>query len=135
MDCWALGHSTASVFHFMRVAEIGLRSLARERQVTIPRRPLEWANWQDILSKLRGEIEKIAKRRAGPSRDAALEFYRGALGEFEAFKDAYRNNVMHVRVTYDEHQALSVMNHVREFITRLAAKIDEKPKAIRWGLR
>jgi hypothetical protein len=62
-----------------------------------------------------------------------LEFYRGALGEFEAFKDTYRNNVMHVRKDYDEPQALSVMNHVREFI--LAAKIDEHPKAIRWGLR
>ena len=86
-------------------------------------------------AKLRAEIEKIAKRKAGPSRDAALEFYRGALGEFEAFKDTYRNNVMHVRKAYDEPQALSVMNHVREFMIRLAAKIDENPKAIRWGLR
>ena len=104
----------------MRVAEIGLRALARERRMTIRRKPLEWANWQDILRELRVKIAKIAQRRAGPSRDAALEFYRGALGEFEAFKDAYRNNVMRVRVTYDEHQALSVMNHVREFMTCLS---------------
>ena len=48
VDCWALGHGTASVFHFMRVAEIGLRALARERRITIKRKPLEWANWQDI---------------------------------------------------------------------------------------
>ena len=134
VDCWALGHDTAAVFHFMRVSEIGLRALARERRIKIQKRPLEWANWQDILNQLRQKIEEIAKRRPGPAKDAALEFYRGALGEFEAFKDTYRNNVMHVRRSYDEHEAQSVMNHVREFMTRLAMRIpNEKPRAIRWG--
>src|SRR5207237_403057 len=43
VDCYALEHNAASVFHMMRVAEIGMRALARERQVSFPRHPLEWA--------------------------------------------------------------------------------------------
>lgn len=33
VDCYALDHPTASVFHLMRIAEHGLRALARERSV------------------------------------------------------------------------------------------------------
>jgi hypothetical protein len=118
----------------MRTAECGLRALPRERRVRVPKRPLEWATWQDILNQIKKSVDSIAGRRAGPAKDAALEFYRGTLGEFEAFKDTYRNNVMHTRRTYDEHQAASVLVHVREFMARLAAKIDERSiKAIRWG--
>ena len=37
VDCHALEHHTASVFHMMRVAELGMRALARERQVSFPK--------------------------------------------------------------------------------------------------
>jgi hypothetical protein len=128
VDCWALGHDTASVFHLMRVAEYGLRALARERKIKVAKKPLEWATWEDILSRLRKQIDLIGGWKAGAARSAALDFYRGALGEFEAFKDAYRNDVMHTRKAYDTHQALSVQAHVREFMDRLSAKIGEDPK-------
>ena len=65
------------------------------------------------------------KRMRRPERGEVLEFYKGALGEFEAFKDAYRNNVMHARKTYLEAQAKSVLLHVRGFMERLACRIDE----------
>jgi hypothetical protein len=134
--CYATEENTACIFHLMRIAEIGLRVLARERRVSIPKKPLEWAEWNEILTHLRKEVEKIAITRRGKEKDAALEFYRGALGEFESFKDVYRNNVMHVRKRYDEHQAASALIHVREFMNRLAAKLNSESKTqIRWGLR
>ncbi|MDH2357052.1 hypothetical protein QCM80_41675 [Bradyrhizobium sp. SSUT112] len=34
-DCYSLGHDTASVFHSMRIAEHGLRSLAKERRIRL----------------------------------------------------------------------------------------------------
>lgn len=118
----------------MRVAESGLRALARERRVSVPKKPLEWATWQDILSKIKKSVDAMTMWRAGPAKDAALEFYRGAQGEFESFKDTYRNNVMHSRQSYDEFRAASVLIHVRDFMERLASKIDEREiKAIRWG--
>jgi hypothetical protein len=137
VDCWALGHDTASVFHLMRVAEYGLRALARERRVKLPRRQvLEWADWHGIIEGIRGKANLIANRKRGPKRDAALEFYRGALGSFEGFKDAYRNNVMHVRKSYIEAEATAIREQVHHFMNRLAEKIEETGKVqINWGIR
>jgi hypothetical protein len=137
VDCWALDHATASIFHFMRVAEIGLRALAKERRVVLPKkRALAWADWQAIIEGIRKKVEMIAQRPRGPARDAALEFYRGALGSFEGFKDAYRNNVMHSRRAYAEADASAVMNHVRDFMNRLSERLDEKAaKQISWAAK
>ena len=133
VDCWALGHNTACVFHLMRVAEHGLRALAKERKVKIQKKPLEWANWQDIISRLKAKIDPIGQQPSGPLRDAKLEFYKGALGQFEGFKDAYRNSVMHSRKNYDELQAKSLIVHVYEFMKRLSGRIGENTRGpIRW---
>jgi hypothetical protein len=137
VDCYAIGHGTACVFHLMRTAEYGLRALARERRVRLPRKQvLEWADWRTIIDGISKEAEKIANKKRGQNRDEALEFYRGALASFEGFKDAYRNNVMHSRKSYSGTEALSVMHHVRDFMSRLACKIDEHAKRqIKWGIR
>jgi hypothetical protein len=137
VDCWASGHSTASVFHLMRTAECGLRALARERRVRLPRKQvLEWADWHNIIEGIRAKVNLLANRRRGPNRDAALEFYRGALASFEGFKDAYRNNVMHARKSYTETEANALREHVRHFMGRLAEKLDETRKQqIKWGIR
>jgi hypothetical protein len=122
----------------MRVAELGLRALARERQVSLPRgRPVEWGTWQDILNEIDKGINGntgIAKTvRSGPRKDAALEFYNGAMGHFLAFKDQYRNLVMHVREQYDSPRAESAMLHVREFMNGLSVRLTERTKSpIRW---
>lgn len=136
VNCYALESNTACVFHLMRVAEYGLRALARERRIKLPTgRPLEWADWQELIVALNKNVELIANKKRGPARDAAMEFYRAALGQFNAFKDVYRNKVMHSRGSYDEHKAASVLTHVLEFMDILAGKIDENPKKqIRWGI-
>jgi hypothetical protein len=135
-DCYALGHNTASVFHSMRIAEHGLRSLAKERRIKLAKnRPVEWGTWQDIIKALDDEIKAVGGKKAGAAKDAALEFYSGARAELNGFKDEYRNLVMHVRATYDEHQALRALTSINAFMERLAAKINHKHYRIRWGLR
>jgi hypothetical protein len=133
-NCLALDLWTAAVFHLMRVVEYGLRALARERKIKLPKkRELEWAEWQEIISGIDQKVALIRQWSRGSVKDKALAFYCGAIGEFYAFKDVYRNHVMHTRESYDLHQAASVIQHVSEFMKRLAAKIDEKPaKSIKW---
>ncbi len=135
--CYTTGNPTACVFHLMRAAEIGLRALAKERRVTLAKnRPLGWAEWQELLEGLNKKVRIIASKKRGPAREKALVFYQGILGEFEAFKDVYRNNVMHSRETYDNARALSVLNHVREFMERLSERVSEDmTRQIAWGIR
>lgn len=135
--CYVTGNPTACVFHLMRAAEMGMRALAKERRVVLKKhRDYAWADWQELLSGIDKQVTALNNKKRGPARDRALVFYQGILGEFEAFKDVYRNNVMHARETYDMPRALSVLNHVREFMERLSDKISEDmTKQIAWNMR
>lgn len=121
----------------MRVAEAGLRALARRMKVKLPKRGrLEWAEWQTVLREMQKIADNIAgTRKAGPAKDELLEFYRGSLGHFYGFKDEYRNHVMHARGQYDEHRAASVLLQVREFMLGLAKRIDGQGRVIKNGKR
>jgi hypothetical protein len=126
VDCYAIDQNTACVFHLMRVAERGLRALANERKIPWPKHPVEWATWQDILMEIEKSTKPIGAWPRGPKKDAALAFYSGAIGQLHAFKELYRNAVMHVRADYDEHDAARAINQVCDFMTGLSSKIGEK---------
>lgn len=127
-NAYAVGLYTATVFHLMRVAEIGLRVFAKHLRVGMPKKkgPIQWAQWEDILRELRLKIDKLSTRAgAKPKKSADRAFYRGLLTEFEGFKDMYRNDVMHVRKTYSQGEATSALERVGEFIQRLGTRVHE----------
>jgi hypothetical protein len=129
LDCFALGHYNASVFYAMRIAEIGLRALARERNVRFPDKPIEWAEWQHLIEQIFSKGRAAAQALpTGQKRDAARDFYSGAVHHFEGFKDKYRNAIMHGRRNYDELDALRAINQVEEFMNGLSVKIGEKKR-------
>jgi hypothetical protein len=130
--CYVLERNTASIFHSMRVAEIGLRALARRMRVKLPKgKKLEWAEWQMLIKEITKKTETIGQSlKAGPHKDEILEFYNGAIGQFTGFKDEFRNQVMHVRKTYDEFDAEKSLNRVRDFMDKLSDKIDEKGRSV-----
>ena len=128
IDCYALQHHNACSYQLMRAAEVGLRALTRERQITWPKHPVEWATWQDMLGEIEKSIKPIALWPRGERRDAALGFNTGTLGQFHAFKELYRNAVMHVRADYDGFDALRAIGQVHDFMTGLSEKIGEKTR-------
>jgi hypothetical protein len=127
-NCFALGLYTACVFHLMRVAEHGLRALAYDRRIKVPRGPIELATWDDIIK----ELEKVESAIQGYpktlAREAQFEFYHGAMMEFKRFKNLFRNRVMHAREDYDAHDAKGAFDHVKEFMVILAGKISENKR-------
>ena len=133
-NCLALDLNTATVFHLMRAAEYGLRALARDRRVQLPKRKvLELATWDAIIKGLEDAevaIEKAPGKRT-LAREAQLDFYHGAMMEFRRFKNKFRNCVMHTRKEYDRGQALSAMTHVRAFMEILASRISESKRTPR----
>lgn len=123
-NCYATGRYTASVFHLMRVLEKGLHAFARELKITFPT-PLELENWQNIIEKIESEIKELNKLPKGQQKSDELQFYSEAAKEFRYFKDAWRNHVAHSRERYDERQAKRILEHVRDFMEHIAARIKE----------
>jgi hypothetical protein len=124
-NCLAADLNTAAVFHLMRVVEIGLRAMAQHLQVPIKKQQLEYLQWNSLIERIRAKIKiKTSKLTpATPKKAEALEFYNGTMGQFEGFKDEFRNNVMHTRTHYDEHKAISVFLNVKGFMQRLAVRV------------
>jgi hypothetical protein len=125
-NCLAAELYTATVFHLMRVAEMGLRILAWDRRVILKRKaPIHLQQWGDIFRGLEEAESKIQQYPKTEARESQFEFYHGALVELRAFKNLYRDRTMHVRACYDQYQAQSALVHVSAFMRVLAGKISE----------
>lgn len=113
--CRAVGRYTAAVFHAMRILEPGLAALAKEFSV-----PTSMNTWGTIIQRLRKAID--AKSMAEGGKWANQSFYSDAAIQMTFFKDAWRNHVMHARVTFNEETAPPVVEYVRRFMSHLATK-------------
>lgn len=123
-NCYATGNYTASVFHLTRVLESGLKVLADNMGTVFT--DINAENWEGIISKVEGDIQaKIRSLPKGSTKAAELEFFSGAAKQFRYFKEHWRNPVDHFRGSYDEPQALSAINHVRDFMRHVATKLKE----------
>jgi hypothetical protein len=127
--CLAVDLNTAAVFHLMRVAEHGLRAIAHDRRIKIPKkRPVELATWDDIIKGLEKAEDDIIGYPQTLAREAQLAFYHGAMMQLKRFKNVFRNRVSHTREDFGRTQALGVLENVREFMGTLATRISEKTR-------
>src|SRR5579862_2903608 len=117
--CYAAGRNTATVYHLMRVMEVGLKALGKQFGV-----PDYLPSWESILHKIEHELEKDHKDKT-PEWKAEEECYRRVISDFRAVKDAWRNYVMHARVFYDDETALEQIHAVKAFMRHLAEKFGE----------
>jgi HEPN domain-containing protein len=116
--CLALGESNASVFHSMRILELGLRALAREVELSDD----SASNWQNIIDQIESKIRILGKSKRFEGKDEKLRHLSAAAVQFRYFKDAWRNHVTHARSSYDENTAQSIFDHVRDFMQELSTR-------------
>lgn len=121
--CIALARYTASVFHCMRVLEIGIRSLSRFLKIDDPTKPAE-RNWAFILGQIRDAVDALKKSRNADDkkRGEALE---GVHATLDAIRNPWRNATMHVENVYAPHDAVHIFNCVEYFMDTLAQHCDE----------
>ncbi len=131
-NCLAAECNTAAVFHLMRVAEVGLRALAVDRNAPFKAKPIDQQEWGTILGFLDGVIKALrtedAKKWANPGiKDVQIRFYSEVVAELRAFNEAWRKHISHARqdAIYDRDYANSVFTHVRAFMQKLAERISE----------
>jgi hypothetical protein len=112
-NCLAASLPTASVFYLMRVSEHGLRTLAKKMKVKLTHSgkpcPLEFGDWDKVITAIRNKITEARKLPAGPKRQAKLEAYSSAADHCEYMKDIWRNNMAHTRKPYNSSEAVGVL--------------------------
>jgi hypothetical protein len=127
VDCYALGHNTASVLYSMRVVEHGLRAFASAVNVTF-----DVQQWHTVIEEIEAAVRDIGKTwPASTAKSAWLSFYSNAAKEFFYFKDGWRNYVSHGGDPYDEHQAFTVLEHVKGFMGHLSSRLGEKTTVVK----
>jgi hypothetical protein len=117
---FALNRHTASVFHLMRVLEIGLVTLGDHYGVNTDR-----SNWHEIIMDIEKSVKQLGPND-GPDWRDNQQFGSEACAQFRFFKDAWRNHVMHFRLTFDDERALTIRTGVRAFMLHLATRLKEK---------
>ena len=126
-QCYALEQDMGCVFHLMRVAEHGLRAIARKVGVKLTdkgkRQPIEFATWDKVITGINGEIAKARALPQGPRKNRKLQFYSNAAENCTYIRDLWRNETSHTRKRYNDAEALGVMNRVRDFMQLLAKEI------------
>jgi hypothetical protein len=121
IQCFVLDQWTASVFHFMRVLEHGIRCICLI--VEIPTENIQLENWKNILDQIEKKIRAMEQRPRSQEKVENLRFLSEAAANFRYFKDAWRNHVSHSRAVYDSIDAKRVMDHVIDFMQQLAKRI------------
>jgi hypothetical protein len=124
--CLALGRSTASVYHLMRVMERGLSSLARI--FGIPYAP----SWKAYLSQIDTRIAAQWNQK-DPDWKRLEPFFRDAAGMLVAVRVAWRNPTMHVAAKYTPEEAEDIYRAVRGFMAHVATEVDESSQKASWA--
>ncbi len=127
--CLAVGRPTASIFHLMRLMEIGVRAVARCLDIPDPIQPAD-RSWGAVLQRVRDGIDAkwstVAACLVGDG-----EIFDSLYASLDAVKNPWRNATMHPANKYTHDEAEHVFAAVRGFMMRLASRCDENgdPKA------
>jgi len=126
--CLACGNNVASAFHMMRVAEIGLRELGRDRQIPLAKSgKVDFTEWGKIIGELEVAVQAIQQWPNSHIKDEAQKFYNKTLQEIRSFNDGWRRHAVHARPSpeMETDEAIALWGHTSRFIRKLATKISE----------
>jgi hypothetical protein len=126
VNAYATDDPTACVFYCMRVAERGLRDLAKHLRVPLKERHLEYEDWGRLLKMLDKKLETLQRTARGPKRAERVKFYSDAKDKCAYFNDLYRQDVAHARAPYNDFPALNALTQVRDFMNNLADGLSKK---------
>jgi hypothetical protein len=118
--CFALERYTATLFHSMRVAERGLRHIAKRLRVKLRDKgvplPIESAMWSNVITQIQIKIKAQRQKPKGKAQTLRLQHYAEAADHCEYMKDLWRNEVSHAGKFYNEGEAFGALNRVRDFM-------------------
>jgi len=131
--CLALNRNNAAIYHLMQVAEIGLRTLAWDRGITVTRGkkqaevPLDYAQWGEMIGQIQKKKELIHQwPRSKSVKEEAYRYYTRAVFEVDSFNEVFQKHISHARgEVYEPDVAISCWGHVYRFMDMLAEHMSE----------
>lgn len=116
--CSALGRSTASVFHLMRVMEIGIGAIRQSLGIPDPIKASD-RNWGAILKKIKDD------NKSGAWNPGDKQLLDESYASLDAVRLAWRNSTMHVENKYNPDEAQHIFAVVKGFMKKIASRMDE----------
>lgn len=116
--CLALSRGTATVFHLMRVMEVGLKATASA--LFIPYAP----SWESYLAQIKMKLDMDWKKKPRKWRKEE-PFFRAVYAHLHAVKLAWRNPTMHIIQNYSPEMAEEIFNAVKGFMRHIETKLSE----------
>lgn len=126
--CLCVLRPTATVFHCMRMLEIGIRAFSARLGIPDPVSPAK-RNWANFLREIKTKVESTysAQQRMSGSEGAFMESLYATL---DAVKNPWRNETMHVEGVYTDAEARFILSNTFAFIQKLATGFDENGKVV-----
>jgi hypothetical protein len=116
--CLALYRHTACVFHLMRAMEIGVQSLGRRLNVSIP---VDEKDWGTISSHINGALRRLPKSTR--AERANYQAFATTAAYLDNVRVAWRNPTMHPKETYSDDEATAIFGFTKQFMQHLAGLI------------
>jgi HEPN domain-containing protein len=113
--CLALGRTTSTVFHCMRIVERGLRAINSFLGLQDPDNP----NWGAWLNQIRVELDSRKKKWE------EYDYFYGLYAQLQAIKTAQRNQTMHPASMYVEEEAKLIFDNTKFLMMKIVSRIDE----------
>jgi hypothetical protein len=111
----------------MRVAEHGLRALAKKLRVALTykgkHQPIEFADWEKMITAIRNKVNTARETFSGKKRAETIQRYSDLADHCSYMKDIWRNEVSHTRKPYVDREALIVLQRVRGFMGALVQQL------------
>jgi hypothetical protein len=128
--CLALDRATATVFHLMRVMEVGVRASARCLGIPDPIKDAD-RNWGAVLRKISDERTRRSTQKPKVWNSDDEELFAEIYALLDAVRSVWRNPTMHIEQKYAPEEAELIYVATRSFIKKIASRADENgnPKA------
>jgi hypothetical protein len=115
--------ATASVFHLMRVMEVGLTALGKVFGVTLAHN-----NWEPAIAQIENKIAGMRSDpvwRLKPDYKEQHEYFSAVASYFRTVKDAWRNYAMHGRAHYTLEENEIILISVKAFMRKISERVAE----------
>lgn len=117
--CIALNRHTAAVFHLMRVAELGLTSIAKRVGLQNARQ-----GWDEAIGYIEGQLRKNYNDMDALFK-GDVEFLSGIAAHMRNVNLAWRRRVAHIERSYSEEEAVRIYSTTRDLMQHVATKLGE----------